>query len=123
MAAKKSSPTFEFTRNYLTKKPGATFAEVQTAAQKKGLKVIPVVYGRAKKLLGLAKPAKKKKVAAKRGRPATGARRGRPRKTAAASTALGTLEGVLQAMRRNDAERQQLRATLERIRDLIDKAL
>ena len=93
MAAKKSSPTFEFTKKYLQRRPSASFTDVQAAAQKKGLKVIPVVYGRAKKLLGLAKPAtakkKKAKKVAKRGRPAkTTARRGRPPKSATSAGAL-----------------------------------
>ena len=126
MAAKKSSPTFDFTKKFLEKKPAASFAEIQAAASKKGLKVIPVVYGRAKKLLGLAKPTAKKAAPSAGVAGKVAARRGRPPKSAAAivtGTALGTLEGAIQAMRRNDMDRERYRRILERIRDLAAEAL
>ena len=77
---------------------GTSMAEIAAAAQKKGMKVFPIMFGRAKAMLGLvpsaprgAGKATRKKAAAKaaKAKPAaaaapTGARRGRPRKAAAA---------------------------------------
>ncbi len=126
--AKNPSPTFEFTRQYLEDRPDAAFAEIRDAAQKQGLKVIPVIYGRAKKALGMARPSGK--TSAKKATTATvtgaGARRGRPPKTRVATangTALDTLEGAIRTMRENSAEHESLRRALERIRDVANDAL
>lgn len=136
MAAKKPSPQFDFIVEQLKKKPEATYAEIAAAAQKKGMKVFPIMYGRAKAMLGLVASAPRgsgkatrKKAAAKAAKAAkapkaaapTGARRGRPRKAAAAPAAdLGGLEGIIAQVKASAAEREKYRAALDKIRAILD---
>lgn len=127
-AKKKPSPAFEFIVSRLQKNKDAVYADIKAAADKKKLKVHPIMFGRAQLLLGIAKKKKKKaKKAAKRrgpGRPpkrAAGRRGpGRPRKSASPMDSLESLIGGLKDVQR---DRDQLRATLEKVRDLIDAAL
>lgn len=138
MAAKKPSPQFDFIVEQLKKNANATYAEIAAAAQKKGMKVFPIMFGRAKAMLGLvpsaprgAGKATRKKAAAKaaKAKPAaaaapTGARRGRPRKAAAAPAAdLGGLEGIIAQVKASAAERETYRAALEKIRAILDSVL
>ena len=143
MAAKKPSPQFDFIVEQLKKNPNAAYAEIAAAAQKKGMKVFPIMFGRAKAMLGLvpsaprgAGKATRKKAAAKaaaakvaKAKPAaaaapTGARRGRPRKVAAAPAAdLGGLEGIIAQVKASAAERETYRAAIEKIRAILDSVL
>ena len=131
MANDQGKNAFAFVKDYLSKKKDASFSEVAEAAKAAGHKVYPIVYGRAQLLLGHVKAGKKaaKKTAAKRGpgRPAKKvasrampARRGpgRPRKAAAAN--VGGLEGLVAHVRGLERERDRLRATIEKLRGLID---
>jgi hypothetical protein len=144
MAAKKANPAFELVVNHLKKHPDAPYADVKAAATKAGHTVYPIVYGRAKALLGLVESVPrgsgkaKRKAAASAGAPAASPkRRGRPRKEASTSSApkrrgrpkkstspapaaAGTVDSVLGAVRAMEAERDQLRAALIQIRDLIN---
>ncbi len=124
MAAKKGSEALDYIVARLKKNPQATYKAIQEGAEKKGLTVYPVMYGRAKLLLGLVKPGKKKrKKTAKRGpgRPRkTAGRRGRPSK---ASSPLTAVQELMSGMRDQERDNEKLRATLEKIRDLIDRAL
>ena len=69
MAAKKKPSAVEFATAELKKNKNASFHDIEKKAAKKGIKVVPLNYGLAKKHLGLGKP---KKVAARRGRPRRG---------------------------------------------------
>ena len=131
MANDKGKNAFAFVKDYLTKKKGAPFAEVAEAAKAAGHKVYPIVYGRAQLLLGHVKAGKKaaKKTAVKRGpgRPpksatarAMPARRGPGRPPKAASGNLGGLDGLVAHVRGLERERDQLRATIEKLRGLLD---
>ncbi|MFO1053926.1 MAG: hypothetical protein U1F36_17045 [Planctomycetota bacterium] len=131
MANDKGKNAFAFVKDYLTKKKGAPFAEVAEAAKAEGHKVYPIVYGRAQLLLGHVKAGKKaaKKTAVKRGpgRPpksaaarAMPARRGPGRPPKAASGNLGGLDGLVAHVRGLERERDQLRATIEKLRGLLD---
>ena len=131
MANDKGKNAFAFVKDYLTKKKGAPFAEVAEAAKAEGHKVYPIVYGRAQLLLGHVKAGKKaaKKTAVKRGpgRPpksaaarAMPARRGPGRPPKAASGDLGGLDGLVAHVRGLERERDQLRATIEKLRGLLD---
>jgi hypothetical protein len=55
-AKKKPSAAMAFAVAALKKDPSALFATIQASAQKKGLVMIPIIYGRAKRALGIAKP-------------------------------------------------------------------
>ena len=57
MAAKKPSPQFDFIVEQLKKNPNAAYAEIAAAAQKKGMKAFPIMFGRAKAMLGLVPSA------------------------------------------------------------------
>ena len=128
VTAKKLS-AIDFTRAFVRKKPKAEFKEVRAAAQKKGLKLYPIVYGRAKALEGLVKIApygsKKKKKPGTRGpgRPkgSKTKRRGPQGKTAA--TAMDSLETMLAAMRNSNRDRERYQKALQKISDILEQAL
>lgn len=50
------SPVFAFVKEQLQTNPQASFAEVRAKAEQHGLQVAPIVYGRAKAVLGLLPP-------------------------------------------------------------------
>jgi hypothetical protein len=60
MAAQKApSPALEFLVDSLKRNPKAVYADLKAKADEKKLKVFPVLFGRAKLLLGLVKAAKR----------------------------------------------------------------
>ncbi len=126
MPEKKPSPVIEFVLAALKKNPKATFGQIADAAKAKGLKVVPVVYGRARVMAGLSPkkgPAAKAKAkrtaagAAKRGpgRPPGKRGPGRPPK----ATASDGLENLVSRLR--SAER--LEQALREIQRILDRAL
>ena len=137
MAAKKTSP-MDFIVAALKKNKKVSYADIKKAADKKKLVIYPIMYGRAKLLLGLVKPGKKKaaKKAAKRapgrpkgsknkkrpGRPKKAVRRGpgRPRKAVSATDAL---QGLVAGMKGTERDNAHLRGTLEKVAELISRAL
>lgn len=131
-AAKKASAgteALEFTRKFLKKKPTASYADVRDAADKKKIKLYPIVYGRAKALEGLVKvsPYGSKKNAAAAG-PKRGPGRpkgsknkrgpGRPRKAPAAG--MDSIEGLVSTLKTLQQERDDALAAIDKIRDLIN---
>ena len=129
MATDKGKAAFAFVKKYLEKKPGAPFAEVSKAAEKKGHKVWPIVYGRAQLLLGQAGDPKPKKAAGnKAGRgakrlasplSATGRRGpGRPRKAVSGAPS-DAVESLIIHIRELEQERDELRHKLAQVRDLV----
>src|SRR5687768_18567095 len=61
MAAQKSpSPAMEFLVDSLKKNPKAAYADLKAKADEKGLKLYPIMYGRAQLTLGIAKAGKGK---------------------------------------------------------------
>ena len=126
MAAKKTA-AMDFIVAQLKKNKKVSYAEVRDAATKKKLTIYPIMYGRAKALLGLVPVAKrgtkKKAKASKRGP-------GRPRKTAtrrgrraASASPIDTLQGLLSGLKEQERANTELRNTLEKIRDLIDRVV
>jgi len=59
MSDKKQSPAMAFLLAELKKHEQATYAELSEAAEKKELQIYPVMYGRAKTMLGLVKMSKR----------------------------------------------------------------
>ena len=144
MADKQSNPSFQFVVDYRERKPDASFAEIRDAAAKKKFKIFPIVYGRAKALLGLveSKPrgtgptamaSKAARAAAAGGQSATAAapkRRGRPPKSASAGSSAtaslggsGGLADLVTAVRNIERERDQMRAALLKLREVVEAAL
>jgi hypothetical protein len=107
---------------------GVSYADVKERADKKGLRIYPVMYGRAKALLGLVKVsprgqgrfalAKRGLLPARRpGRPARGSGGG------SVGSSIDGLQGMLASIRNSEQERQRLRGTLERVRTMVSEAL
>lgn len=118
-----------FAREYLKKKPKATFAEIRDAAKKKKITLYAISFGRAQALEGIVKsrPYGSKKKAKKSGRgpgrPKGSKNKvkrgpGRPRKT----TALGVdaVTELLTSIKSIQRERDEAVRTLEKIRQLLD---
>ena len=82
MANEAGSPVMDLVVKALEKDRKATFADVKAAAEKKGLTVYPITYGRAKALLGLVPSAKRGEGKAARASAGLTPKRGpgRPRK-------------------------------------------
>jgi len=105
---------------------GVSYGDVKERADKKGLRIYPVMYGRAKALLGLVKVSPRGQgrfALAKRGLlPAR--RPGRPaRSGSSVGSSIDGLQGMLASIRNSEQERQRLRGTLERVRMMVTEAL
>ena len=116
-AKKKSSPAFDFVVNMVKKNPQAAYADVKAAADRKGYKIFPIVYGRAKALLGqvsVAPHGSKKRLAAKKAA---------ARRAAAKSpvSAMSSLEAVIGVMKEGERDRERYRQALEEISEIIDR--
>ena len=147
-AEPKKQTAIEFAKTKLSINPEATFAEIKAQAKIEGLVVYPVVYGRAKALLGLVpmapygskSKARKAKAAAasatsvrSSGSGASAAETNRltppqidnssQRTTRANATAnggaLSSLEEMIADLKLAVQERDSYRATLEKIAELI----
>jgi transposase-like protein len=170
MAAKKQSAGFDLLLDGLKANKNATYAELRAKAVENGVSVFPIMYGRAKKLLGLtgksgAKKPGPKPAAAKTARSSQrGGRAGSKSETvrvllrqgmgvadiaakvgctpalvynvkskmgrarsvrtsAARSSGLGDLAGLLDAVKKNEVERSRLRGVLSKIQDLLASVL
>ncbi|MEM7204626.1 MAG: hypothetical protein AAF628_30490 [Planctomycetota bacterium] len=134
MAAKKKAGAMDFIIAQLKKNPKAEYASIKERADKQGLPVYPIMYGRAKALLGLVKVSprgKGKKATARKatgrgpGRPrkVTGRGPGRPPRSAAAAAPLDAIRDLVSNMRDTERANEDLRRTLEKIRELIDRAI
>lgn len=142
MAAKKTrstpssdNPGFKVILDALEKDKNASYADVKAKAEKKGLTVYPIMFGRAKALLGLvpsrkrgeAKAAREKAATKKVGKAAgrgPGRRGpGRPRKVVANGSPLAALEQVVAQMKEQERENRELRAVLEKVGELLERVV
>ena len=125
MAAKKN-PAMDFIVQSLEKNKHASYAEIAEEAKKRGYKIYPINYGRAKAMLKLVPVAARgqggkqggKKVAATAAKPGRGP--GRPRKSAAVG---GSLDAVIAALEDGDRERERFRRALVSIRSILQSIL
>jgi hypothetical protein len=127
MAAKKSAPAMDFIVESLRKNKNLSYAEVLEAAKRRNLKIYPIMYGRAKALLGLVPVSPRgqgRKAAASAGRSARGPGRppmkrgpGRPPRSVGAG---GSLDDVISALKEGDRERDRYRRALEQIRGILE---
>src|SRR5262245_20067468 len=119
MAAKKNADGLAFLVEALKKDRNITYADAQVAAKKKGLKVWPIMFGKAKHILGHVKSGAGKG-AKRRAAKAMGAGKrgpGRPRKTAAAG--VDGLDGIVAAVRTSRQELARYQSAIERIGSII----
>ena len=136
MTTNGGNPAFDFVCGMLKKNPNVAYADVAAAAKAKGHKVYPIVFGRAKLLLGLVKanPAKKAKAAAKKAakaaakKPAAPAaapvangvvRRGPGRPPKPKAVAFSGVEGFVAHVKDLERTRDQLRATIAKLRSVL----
>jgi len=133
MAAKKNTEGMAFIVEALKKNKSASYADIKAAADKKKLKVWPIMFGRAQLLLGHVKGAKRgtgkfaRASAAKAGKPmpAMPAKRGpgRPRKYAPATNGIAGLDSIISAVRNTQTDVGRFRTLLERIGSMVSEAL
>ena len=137
----KKQSAIEFAKEKLNLNPEASYAEVKAQARFEGIPIFPVVYGRAKALLGLVPTApygsksKARKQAAEdkaeRARevaaapaPTNGSgTRVERAKAALPSDSVTGFEAMINDLRNAVQERDRYRATLEKITALIDAEL
>jgi hypothetical protein len=129
MAAKKTSPAMDFIVSYLKKNKKAAYADVRDAADKKGMQIYPIMYGRAQALLNIVpmspRGSKKKKASKK----STGRPVGRPRKAttqtrrSSSTSSVSGVDSIVDHVRSLEQERDTYRDALERLRDVLDTAL
>jgi hypothetical protein len=121
-----STPAFEFLVEELRREPTISYGELKTTADARGLKIAPIMYGRAKALLGLVpvRPRGQGKNRKKQGVAGlTRAESASAEQFAQQLEAVRDIEGVRAIARQLDQERRQLRETLERLAHLIDESL
>ena len=135
MAAKKTSPGFDFIVAALKKNPKAAYKDIAAAAAKKKLKVFPVMFGRAQAMLGIVKQAArgkgkvakakaKAKAKAQAGAGVVKRGPGRPRKNAAPVAKLdGSLESIVAAVKSSEQAKARYRGALEKIQAILSSAL
>lgn len=130
---KKGSVAFEFLVAELRREPGMLYAELRRRAEAKGFPIAPIMYGRAKAVLGLVpvKPrgSKKDKQAAAATTAPAAPRTLKQVESVAADRfsqkleEVRSLEQLVHAVKELDAERRRLRGLLEKIVTMIDEAL
>ncbi len=105
----------EFLVANLKRNKNAVYGDLLKVARKRGLTIYPVMFGRAKVVLGMvkAKPRVSKKAAKK-----TAAKRGpgRPRKVRRRTV---SSNGAFEAVREVVAENKRLRGTVDKMRQLL----
>lgn len=134
---KKGSVAFEFLVAELRAEPGMVYAELRRRAEAKGFPIAPIMYGRAKAVLGLVpvRPrGSKKDKAAAAGAASSAAIPAVPRMLKQVESVAAdrfsqkleevrSLEQLVQCVKDLDAERRRLRGLLEKIVTMIDEAL
>jgi hypothetical protein len=117
---KTQTPMSAYVMEYLRAHPDAEYGALKAAAAQKGFKIAPIVFGRARKELGMAPMAKKSP-----GRP-TGAPRGPrrgPGRRASGGSLSADLGGVLGRLQEMASERDRFHDALEEIARVIRSVL
>lgn len=128
MAAKKSNPAMEFIVESLKSKRDAVYKDIKEAADKKKLKVFPIMFGRAQAMLGIVKQSPRgqgKMAKAKAAKVAAPGKRGpgRPPKSAGAVSFDGTLESIVAAVKGSEQAKARYRSALEKIQSILGDVL
>src|SRR5262245_28966234 len=119
MAAKKNADGLAFLVDALKKDRNMSYADAQAAAKKKGLKVWPIMFGKAKHILGHVKSGAGKGAKKRAAKAMSAGKRGpgRPRQNAAAS--IDGLDGIVAAVRTSRQELARYQSAIERIGSII----
>ena len=124
--SKPSTPAFEFLVEALRAQPTISYGDLKAAAEGKGLRIAPIMYGRAKALLGLV-PVRPRGQGKNRKRAAIN--KLSPAEAASAELFSKQLEAVsdpddLRSIARQlDAERRRLRSLLEQLAAQINATI
>lgn len=122
----KQSP-FEFAREVLQMSPEITYQDLKLRGRMAGIKIPPIVYGRAKALLGLVpmKPRKprKQEIEAPRSLQQVDSAKGFVPSRSPDISGLEFVEQLVATVRQLEAERNQLRDALHEVLDLVRDAL
>ena len=95
MASKKTQSPMDFLVSALKRNPEAVYADLKARADEKKLPVYPIMFGRAKALLGLVKSAKRGTGKAAKAAAAKRAAGGKPGRKADASSKSGQVRALL----------------------------
>lgn len=129
---RKGSAAFDFLVQELRREPGLAYGELRQRSEAKGWKIAPIMYGRAKAVLGLV-PVKPRG-SAKKAAAAAAAVSAQPRVLKQVESVAAdrfhkqledvrNLEQLVAIVKELDAERRRLRNLLERIVGMIDETL
>jgi len=141
-AKRKGSAAFEFLLDELRKDPSRSYAELRDACAQRGWTVAPIVYGRAKAVLGLV-PVKPRGTGKRATATAAAAAAAAANAASVATTPrsfvqvesvaadrfnrqlddVRNLDQLVAVVKELDAERRRLRDLLDRIVTMIDEAL
>ena len=121
-----STPAFEFLVEQLQARPTVSYGELRREAEGRGLKLAPIMYGRAKALLGLVpvrprgqRKAQKAQAAPKLDR----VRSDSPEQFAQQLEAVHGVEDLRAIARQLDLERRRLQAALAQIATCVEDAI
>jgi hypothetical protein len=129
MNAKSNSPAMGFIMAYLREHGDTEYAVVRTAAEKAGHTIYPIMYGRAKALLGMIPPdaPKRRRRPAQAGSGAGGeSAPSRPLRQGGKAFSEATAEQLQEFLKRYrevEGERNRLRAALANVERLLKQAL
>ena len=127
------SPALDYAMRELTRRPDATYQELKAHCDQNGWRLPPILYGRAKALLGQVpvKPRttkRQREAAAASSAPAPALRLRQVESVDAAAFSakldnIRNLDQLVATVREIDAERRRLRDLLEKVVEMIDEAL
>jgi len=112
--AEAKSPSLAFAIERLKKNPNAIFADLKRDAEKRGLKMVPIVFGRAKLALGLAKKKPK-------GAKAAGSRGSSGGKVKLGGLPAGLGSSVLNQIEGLARDAQAYRGAIDEIRSILNR--
>lgn len=126
---RKGSPAFDYLLQQLRAEPNLSYAELRGRCADLGFSIAPIMYGRAKAVLGLVPVKPRGKKNAMPARPAGAPLQLRQVESVAADRfskqldEVRNLDQLMEIIKGLDTERKRLRDTMERVIDMLDEAL
>jgi hypothetical protein len=127
---RKSTPGFEFVLDALRDDNTLSYGDLKVRAEQRGHKIAPIMYGRAKALLGLVPVAARGEGKNRKATAHTQVMRTQQTDQTKLVATIGqqldsvrNLDDLVQIIKDLDADRRRLRGLLEQIADTIDAAL
>ncbi len=121
-----STPAFEFLVEQLRAQPTVSYGELRREAEARGLKLAPIMYGRAKALLGLVPVRPRGQGRARKAQPTPKLDRVRadsPEQFAQQLEAVHGVEDLRAIARQLDLERRRLQTALAQIATCVEDAI